>query len=99
MTKYLSMCRVQWRTVHRTIPCQIQRGTNDFLTIPEAKATLPLAVQMEGIYSDKEEEGPYTNNVKRIDPFGTAKYVEKADGEQVNPESMRNTCTWSRLGI
>ena len=43
---------------------------------------------MEGIYSNKEEKGPYTNNVEKIDPVGTAEYTEKADGEQVNPESV-----------
>ena len=54
---------------------------------------------MEKIYSDKEEEGPYINNVERMDPVGTAEYIEKADGEQMILGSVRNTCTWSRSGI
>ncbi len=41
---------------------------------------------MMEIYSYKEEKGPYTNNVEKIDPVGTAEYVEKADREQVNLE-------------
>ena len=36
---------------------------------------------MEGIYSNKEEESPYTNNVERIDPVDTAEYAEKANGK------------------
>ena len=34
-----------------------------------------------------------------MDPVGTAEYAEKADGEQVNSDSVRNTCTQSRSGI
>ncbi len=54
---------------------------------------------MEGIYSHKEKEGPYTNNVEKMDPVGTAEYAEKADGDQVNLKSVRSTCTRSRSGI
>ena len=54
---------------------------------------------MEEIYFHKEEEGPYTNNVEKMDPIGTAVYVEKADRDQVNPESVRSTYTWSRSSI
>ncbi len=54
---------------------------------------------MEGIYFHKEEEGPYTNNVEKMDPIGTAVYVEKADRDQVNSESVRSTYTWSRSSI
>ena len=54
---------------------------------------------MDGIYSDKEEECLYISNVERMDPVGTTQYAEKANAEQVNPESMRNTCIWSRSGI
>ena len=54
---------------------QIQCGTNDFITIPEAEATLPLVEQTEGIYSDKEEKGPYINNVEKMDPVSTAEYA------------------------
>ena len=82
-----------------TIPRQIQRGTNDFLTIPEAEVRLPLAEYMEGIYSNKEEKGPYNNNVKRMNPVGIVEYAEKVDKEQMNLESVRNTCTRSRSGI
>ena len=99
MTKHLSICRVQQKIAHYTILFQIQRRINDFFTIFKAKAILPLAEQMEGIYSDKEEKSPYTNNIKRIDPDNTTEYVEKADGKQVNPESVCNTCILSRLGI
>ena len=60
---------------------------------------LLLAEQMEGIYSNKEEKGPYTNNVKWMDPVGTAEYAEKANGEQVNSKSMHSTCIRSRSGI
>ena len=35
----------------------------------------PLIEQMEGIYSNKEEEGLYTSNVERIDPVGTIIYA------------------------
>ena len=93
MTKHLSMYKVQRGTARRTIPRRIQRRKNGFLTIPKIEATLLLAKQMEGIYSDKEEKGLYTNNIERMDPVGTAEYTKKADGEQVNPESVRNTCT------
>ena len=96
MTKHLSMCRVQWGIARHTIPYQIQCGINDFLTISEVEATLPLAEQIEVIYSNKEEEGPYINNVKRMNPVGTAEYAEKADGKQINPESMR---IWLRSEI
>ncbi len=99
MTKHLSTSRVRRGTVHRTIPRRIQRGTNDFLTIFEAEAMLPFTEQMEEIYSYKEEGGQYTNNVEKTDPVGTAEYAEKTDGEQVNPESVRSTWTWSRSGI
>ncbi len=81
MTKHLSMCRVRQGTGRRTIPRRIQRGTNNFLTISEAENTFPLAEQMEGIYSHKEEEGLYTNKIEKMDPVGTAEYAEKADGE------------------
>ena len=69
------------------------RWTNDFLIIPKAEATLPLAEQMEGIYSNKEEENVYINNVERMDPVGTVEYAEKADGKQVNTENVRSTRT------
>ena len=81
------------------IPRQIQYRTNDFLIILEAEVTLLLAVQIERIYSDKEEKGPYTNNVKKMDSVGITEYAEKADGEQVNPEGVRSTCTWSKTEI
>ncbi len=99
MTKHLSTCRVRRGTARRTISRWIQRGTNDFFTIPEAEATLPLTESMGEIYSYKEEEGLYTNNVEKMDPVGTAKYAEKTDKEQVNPENVRSTCTRSRSGI
>ena len=54
---------------------------------------------MEEIYSNKEEKGLYINNVKKIDPVGTAKYMEKANREQVNPWSVCSTCNQSRSGI
>ena len=54
---------------------------------------------MEGIYSRKEKESPYTNNVERMNPVSIVEYVEKADGEQMNPESVRSTCTRSRSKI
>ena len=54
---------------------------------------------MKGIYFDKEEKGLYINNIERMDPVGTIKYAKKADREQVNPESVRSTCTRSRSGI
>ena len=81
MTKHLSTCRVQRKTARRTIPCQIQCGTNDFLTISKAEATLLLVEQIERIYFDKEEEGPYTNNVEKMDPINTAEYTKKFDRE------------------
>ena len=59
----------------------------------------PLAEQMEGIYSNKEEESPYTNNVEKMDPVSTAEYAEKADRKLVNLGSMRSTCTRSRSKI
>ena len=34
-----------------------------------------------------------------MDPVGTPESAEKADGEQINPESVRSTCTQSRSGI
>ena len=57
---------------------------------------LLLVEQIKGIYSDKKKESPYTNNIERMDPVDTAEYTEKANGKQVNPESVRSTCTWSR---
>ena len=60
---------------------------------------LPLAEQIEGIYFNKEEESLYINNVERMDPVGTAEYAKKADGEQVNPESVCSICTQSRSRI
>ena len=99
MTKHLSTGRVRRRAARRKIPSRIQLGTNDFLTILEAEATLLLAEQMERIYSHKKEEGLYTYNVEKMDPVGIAEYAEKADGEQVNPESVRSTCIRSRSGI
>ena len=99
MTKFLLICRVQRGTACRIIPRRIQRRINNFFMIPEAEATLPLAEQMEGIYSDKEEKGPYINNVEKMDPVGTAEYVEKADEEQVNTNGVRSTCTRSRSRI
>ena len=99
MTKHLSIYRMQREIAHCTILRRIQCKTNDFLIIPETEAMLLLAKQIEGIYYDKEEEGLYTNNIETIDPVGIAEYAKKVDGEQVNPESVRNTCTWSRSGI
>ena len=61
MTTYLSTYRVWQGKAYCTIQYQIQHGRNDFLTIFEAQAMLPLAVQMEGIYSNKKEEGSYRN--------------------------------------
>lgn len=61
--------------------------------IPKAEATLLLAEYIKGIYSNKEEEGSYINNVERIDPIGTIEYTKKADGEKVNPEGVCSTCT------
>ena len=95
ITKHLSTCRMAQGTARRTILRQIQRGTNDFLTIPKAEAMFSLTEQIERIYSNKEKEGLYTNNVERMHPVSTAEYTEKADGEQVNPDSMRSPCTQS----
>ena len=77
MTKHLLTCRVRRETVRCTIPRQIQRRTNDFFTILKTEATLSLVEQMEEIYSDKEKEGPYTNNVKRMDPVRTVKFEKR----------------------
>ena len=78
---------------------QIQYKTNNFFIILEAKTTLPLAEQMERIYFDKKEIGPYINHVESIDLVNIAEYVEKADKEQVNPNSMRSTCIQSKSEI
>lgn len=48
-----------------------------FLIIPKVEATFSLVKQIEEIYFYKEEKGPYTNNVERIDPVSTTKYVKK----------------------
>lgn len=99
MIKYLSIYKVQQRTARRIIPHWIQYGINDFLTIPEAKATLPFAEQMEEIYFNKEKEGPYTNNVEKIDPISIAKYAEKTNRKKVNLKNMHSTCIWAKSGI
>ena len=80
-------------------PRQIQRKTNNFFMIPKAEAMLSLAERIEKIYSNKEEESLYINNIKKMDLVGTAEYAKKADREQVNSESMCKICIWSRLEI
>lgn len=67
--------------------------------IPQTEATFLLAEQIEVIYSNKKEEGPYTNNVERIDPVSTTEYAEKVDREKMNPEIEHTTYTRSRLKI
>ena len=54
---------------------------------------------MRRIYSNKKDEGLYTNNVERMDLVGIAKYVEKANREQMNFESICNTCIRLRSKI
>ena len=58
-----------------------------------------MAEQIEEIYSNKEEEGLYTNNVEKINLVGTAEYVVKVDRKQLNSDSVHSTCTRLRLGI
>lgn len=53
---------------------------------------------MEEIYSSKKE-GLYTNNIKKMDPVGTADYAKIINRKKVNSENMRNTYTRSRSGI
>ena len=52
---------------------------NDFFTIFKVEVTLPLAEQIEGIYSDKEEKSSYTIKVKRMNLVGIVEYKEKAN--------------------
>ena len=99
MTKHLLTYKVQWEIRSYSILRQIKHRTNDSLTIPKAEATFLLVEQIKGIYSDKEEKSPYINNVEKMDLISTAEYIQKADGEQINRESMHSTCTWSRSGI
>lgn len=94
INKHLSTCRMRHGTARRTISRQIECETKDFLTIPEVEATLPLTKQIEGIYSIRKMRVHI--NVERMDPVDTAEYAEKADGKQVNPESVRSNCTRSR---
>ena len=93
------MYKMRRKTARYTISRQIQYRIKNFFTIPEAEAMLSIVKQMEGIYSHKDDEGLYTNNVKKIDPVGTAKYAEKVNEKQINPKSMHSTCIQSRSRI
>ena len=52
---------------------------------------LLLAKQIKRIYFYKKDKSLYTNNIEKIDLFNSAEYKEKADKEQINPETIHKT--------
>lgn len=54
---------------------------------------------MEKIYSKKDKEGPYINNIEKMDPGCTTEYTRKVDRQKVILENIHSNCTRSRLEI
>lgn len=58
-----------------------------------------MANWIEKIYSNTKEENAYINNIEKIDPVSTIKYLKKANKKKMNSESIYNSCIRSKLRI
>lgn len=76
-----------------------QYRIKSFLIIFKVLVTFLSVKQIEKIHFYKEDKSLYINNIDKKNLVNIAEYAKNANRKQINLESIRNICIWSRLRI